>query len=75
MDVISDADAKTIDLRFTTNGLMEVRSHDIDYGIVADVECQTNILGPGFHKLVVDRLRRPVVYGRRRARQMLCGDL
>jgi len=38
MDVISDADAKTIDLRFTTNGLMEVRSHDIDYGIVADVE-------------------------------------
>ena len=31
MDVISDADAKTIDLRFTTNGLMEVRGHDTNY--------------------------------------------
>ncbi len=56
MDVISDVDAKTIDLRFTSNGLMEVRGHDTDYGIEVDVECQTNILGPGFHKLVVDLL-------------------
>lgn len=56
MEVVSDMDNKTIDLRFTSNGLVEVRGHDTDSGVEVEFDCQTNILGPGFHKLVVDLL-------------------
>ena len=33
MEVVSDMDNKTIDLRFTSNGLVEVRGHDTDSGV------------------------------------------
>lgn len=58
MEVQSDFDCKAMDLIYTSNGLIEVRGEDSGSGIEVHISSQTSILGPGYHKLVVDLLDR-----------------